>query len=202
VTPTDPAVTPERPAPTAETLLETGLDTFVPDPFHLIIRATAPVVSLDLSHDVRCIGTADAGLLLLAVEEVLVAAAGGDLRPGDLDRIVRLAPVRRDPGWVRHGRTWLDRAVSQRLLQQAVGDPGARLFVDPESGLLVGYSAPAAPMRPELQHAACMARLGTEHGASAPDRYVVCGRAPADLDDASAWRAQPVHFAGSGRRDD
>jgi len=150
-------------------------------------------------------------LILRGVELLLVAAASGDVAMADLPKITGIAPFQRGPGWVRTDSCWIETAEVQRLLDDALTVPAARVFTGhgPAGPTLVAYLAAGRQIRtPEQAHAACLAVLRSGAGgdrrytAKAPASYVVCAQPPSDTSDLAAWQRQPVLAHGSGRARD
>jgi hypothetical protein len=146
------------------------------------------------------------------MERLLVAAAAADVELRGLAEITGVAPMPRGPGWLRADSCWVELGEAQRLLDDALDVPAARVFRDPAApggAALVAYLVPGGGVEtPAQAHAACVAELAG-HGrprrgqprytAMAPARYVICARAPLDRSDLTAWRQQPVLAAGTGR---
>jgi hypothetical protein len=165
--------------------------------------------------------------LLRGTESLLVEAASGDIELSGLAEITGVRPITRGPGWVRIGPSWIELAEVQRLLEDALPVPAAAFAVpDPAcAGALASTVAPGQPLEhslvaylaagggigsPEQAHAACMAALpgtrclappgGIRYTAMAPGRYVICARAPGDVQDLAGWQHQAVVAEGDGRR--
>ncbi|NUT48232.1 MAG: hypothetical protein HOV94_13120 [Saccharothrix sp.] len=150
--------------------------------------------------------SADSGLvpgdelesLLLAVERLLVAAAGGDLDAAGVREAIGLDPIARTPDWVLVDSSWVDLAEVQRLLDEALAPSTARVFPSVDGRDLVAYlTASEAVRTPEQAHARCMAALSAYRTALTPRHYVVCATAPDDPTDPAGWPAPLV--AGDGR---
>ncbi|GAA2623472.1 condensation domain-containing protein [Dactylosporangium fulvum] len=144
----------------------------------------------------------EARSLLLALERLLVAAAGGDLDHAATLAAVALPPIERPPGWLLVDNCWIDLAEVQRFLDDALAPAVARVFSAVDGVDLVAYvvAAPGGPATPAEVHRRCLALLPGRHAAMTPRHYVLCGHPPADVTDLAAWRAQPVLAAGTGRR--
>jgi hypothetical protein len=152
-------------------------------------------------------------LLLRGVELILVSAAADDLDLSRVGEITGVMPVSRDPGWLRIDSCWIELREAQRLLDDALHVPAARVFpsTDPTGEpVLVAYlTAGAGIQTPEQAHAACMAVLpgnrrsrppdGMRYTAMTPGRYVICASAPDELSDMAAWQHQPILASGDGR---
>lgn len=186
-----------------ETMVYPGLPTTAVDPFRLTILQTDPVAVLDITHDIRRVTDDEAAALLRSLERILLTAAERDIDIDALGDTVELERVQRGDGWAKVGPFWVDVATSETLLREVAGDPSARIFVATEAGAaakLVGCAAPPDQrVGPHELHTAMMAGLDGRHGVMAPDSYLVCERAPEHPGSQSAWQAQPVRAAGSGR---
>ncbi|HEY7431257.1 MAG TPA: hypothetical protein VH641_11045 [Streptosporangiaceae bacterium] len=180
----------------------------------IILHKIVPEVSLGvMTRDGLRIPPAELESLLRGVEALLVAAAARDVELSSLTEITGVEPLPRGPGWLRTDSCWVELSEAQRLLDDALGVPAARVFRDPAApggAALVAYLVPGNGVQtPEQAHAACVAELAG-HGrprrgqprytAMAPARYVICARAPLDRSDPTAWRQQPVLAASTGRR--
>ncbi|MGW4116163.1 condensation domain-containing protein [Actinosynnema sp. NPDC004786] len=153
------------------------------------------------SADIGVVSRAEMESVLLAVEAVLVGAAGGDLDAGQVRGLIALDPVERPPGWVLVDGCWVDLAEVQRLLDDALAPSVARIFPAVDGRALVAHlTATDAVRTPEQAHARCMAALPDRLNALAPRHYVVCATAPADPADPAAWPAPLA--AGAGRSAD
>lgn len=150
--------------------------------------------------------SADAGLLpraeleslLLAVERLLVAAAHGDVASARMPAIIGLEPIAGTPDRILVDSCWVDVADVQRLVDEAVAPAVARVFASAGGRPLVAHLAATDAVRtPEQAHARCMASLARHPTAITPRHYVICGTAPSDPADPTAW---PVPLAtGAGR---
>jgi hypothetical protein len=180
----------------------------------IILHTIEPELSLGImTCDDLMVPVAEIESLERGVERLLVAAAGRDVELAKLGEITGLDPVPRGPGWLRADSCWVELAEAQRLLDESLTVPAARVFRDPaapgEAALVAYLVAADGVQTPEQAHAACVAELAG-HGrprrgrprytAMAPARYVICARAPLDRSDLTAWRQQPVLAAGTGRR--
>ena len=135
--------------------------------------------------------------LLLAVENLLVAAAAGDLNVDQIREAMQLEPIVRGPEWLLVDSCWVELAEVQCVLDEAFGPDMARVFAEADGRQLVAYLAESGSVRdPARAHARCMAALAGHPTALAPRHYVVCAATPADPADASQW---PVLRAGDGR---
>lgn len=178
-----------------------------------LVEVDEEVILGALSGDSGRVPRQEVESLLRGVEALLVAAAAADLDLGRVGEITGIRPVSRGPGWLRVDSCWIELREVQRLLDDALGVPAARVFAiaDPAGEpALVAYLAAGEGMRtPEQVHAACMAVLpghrrpqppdGMRYTAMTPGRYVICAGAPDDLSDLAAWRRQPVLASGDGR---
>lgn len=144
----------------------------------------------------------EAASLLLRLERLLVAAAGGDLGHAETAAAIGLPPIERPPGWLLADNCWIDPAEVQRLLDDALAPAVTRVFAAADGEPLVAYvaEAPGGPATPAEAHQRCLALLPGRHAAIAPRRYVLCGQPPADPASLEQWQAQPVRAAGPGRR--
>jgi hypothetical protein len=156
------------------------------------------VLRLDLwTGDTGRVSSDEARSLLLAVENLLVAAAAGDLNVEGIREAVRLEPIVRGPDWLLVDSCWVELAEVQRVLDKAFGPNAARVFAEADGRRLVAYLAQSGSVRdPAQAHARCMAALAGHPTALAPRHYVVCAATPADPADRSQWRALR---AGDGR---
>ena len=156
------------------------------------------VLRLDLwTGDTGRVSSDELRSLLLAVENLLVAAAAGDLNADQIREAVRLEPIARGPGWSLIDSCWVELAEVQRVLDKAFGPNTSRVFVEADGRPLVAYLAESGSVRdPAQAHARCMAALAGHPTAIAPRHYVMCAATPADPADRSAWR---VLRAGDGR---
>jgi hypothetical protein len=156
------------------------------------------VLRLDLwTGDTGRVSSDELRTLLLAVENLLVAAAAGDLDAGQIREAVRLEPIARGPGWSLVDSCWVELAEVQRVLDTAFGPNAARVFAEADGRQLVAYLPESQSVRdPAQAHARCMAALAGHPTALAPRHYVVCAATPTDPADRSAW---PVLRAGDGR---
>ncbi|WP_367128739.1 hypothetical protein [Saccharothrix sp. HUAS TT1] len=154
---------------------------------------------LDLwSADTGLVPRAEMESLLLAVEDLLVGAAHGDLDAARIRELVGLPPIARGPDWVLVDHCWVDLAEVRRVLDEALAPSVARVFASVDGQPLVAYLTATDDVRtPEQAHARCMAVLPDHLNALAPRHYVVCATAPADPADPAAW-PQPL-ASGSGR---
>jgi hypothetical protein len=180
----------------------------------IILHKVEPELSLGvMTRDGLRVPPAEIESLLRGVERLLVAAAARDVELTRLTEITGVTPMPRGPGWLHADSCWVELSEAQRLLDDALDVPAARVFPDPAApgeAALVAYLVAGGGVRtPQQAHAACVAELAG-HGrprrgqprytAMAPARYVICARAPLDRSDLTAWRQQPVLAAGTGRR--
>ncbi|MBP2328547.1 hypothetical protein JOF56_008932 [Kibdelosporangium banguiense] len=156
------------------------------------------VLRLDLwTGDTRRVSPDELRSLLLAVENLLVAAAAGDLSAEEIRAAVRLEPITRGPDWVLADSCWVEPAEVQRVLDEAFGPDVAKVFAQAGDRQLVAYLAESESVRtPEQAHARYMAALAGHPTAIAPRHYVMCAAMPADPADRSQWR---VLRSGDGR---
>ncbi|MET0236429.1 MAG: condensation domain-containing protein [Kibdelosporangium sp.] len=156
------------------------------------------LLRLDLwTGDTGRVSSAELRSLLLAVENLLVAAAAGNLDARRIREAVRLEPIARGPGWALVDCCWVELAEVQQVLDEAFGPGVARIFAEADGRQLVACLAGSESVRtPEQAHARCMAALAGHPTALAPRHYVVCAATPADPADWSQW---PVLRSGDGR---
>jgi Condensation domain len=150
----------------------------------------------------------DLEMILRGVERLLVASAPGDVSMDEAGKISGVTPLQRGPGWLRAGCCWAEMAEVQRLVDDALDVPAARVFAagSPEGNVLVAYLAAGNGVHtPEQAHAACLAALrqgegsGKHYTAITPASYVVCAQPPSDPADLPSWQRQLVLAHGSGR---
>ncbi|MFI7550887.1 condensation domain-containing protein [Micromonospora sediminimaris] len=136
--------------------------------------------------------------LLLAVENLLIAAGSADLGARGIRDSIPLSPVQRGPGWRLVDGCWIEVAEVQRLLDDNLPSTGARIFAEVDGLPLVAHLARTEAIRtPEQAHAACLAAVKAYPTAMTPRHYVICERVPDNPDDPAAWR--DVCSQGSGR---
>ncbi len=150
------------------------------------------------SSDTGRVDEEDTRSLLLAVERLLLAAAGGDLDPADVGPATGLSPITRGPGWLLADSCWIEVDEVQRLLDAALGTGVARAFPDADGPGLVAHLG-GAPISPEQAHARCLAALPGRPTAMAPHRYVIHDGVPRDPTDHLGWQRIPVLAEGPGR---
>ncbi|MEV0133131.1 condensation domain-containing protein [Dactylosporangium sp. NPDC050688] len=151
--------------------------------------------------DTSRVSPAEAESLLLALERLVIAAAGGDLDHAGIVGALGLAPIQRPPGWLHIDHCWVDVAEVQRLLDDALAPAVCRVFPGVDGVPLTAYVA-GGPATAQEAHERCLAALPGRHAAMAPQRYVLCGQSPADPALLAAWQAEPVLAEGSGRTGD
>ncbi|MBO3751072.1 hypothetical protein J5X84_33790 [Streptosporangiaceae bacterium NEAU-GS5] len=135
--------------------------------------------------------------LLLAVERVLVAAAGGDVAESRMAGVIGLEPIG-GADRVLVDCCWVEVADVRRLVAEAVAPGVAWVFASAGEHSLVAYVAASATVRtPRQAHARCMAALADHPTAITPRYYVICPAGPADPADPAAWPAPLA--AGTGR---
>jgi condensation domain-containing protein len=169
-----------------------------PSPLRFDLCRADEILRLDLwTGDTGRVSSDELRSLLLAVEDLLVAAAAGDLDADQVREAVQLEPIVRGPGWSLVDSCWVELAEVQRVLDKAFGPDTARVFAEADGRRLVAYLAEGGSVRdPAQAHARCMAGLAGHPTALAPHHYVVCAATPTDPADRSAW---PVLRAGDGR---
>jgi Condensation domain len=151
------------------------------------------------SGDTGRIPRADVESLLLAVERLLVAAAGADLDQAGMRAAMRLRPVPRGADWLLVDGCWIELGEVQRLLDDALPGSTARACSTGEAPVVAYLSAGPSAATPQQAHARCMEALPGRLTAMAPGHYVVCAGAPADPADRAGWLRMPVLAQGSGR---
>lgn len=124
------------------------------------------------SSDAGRVSAEDAEALLLAVENVLVAAAGGDLGMVAVREALAVDPIDYGPGWLRTADGWVELAEVRRLVDEALPDTGARVFAEVDGRALVVRLTRTTTIRtPEQAHDRCMAALPAHATAVAPKHY-------------------------------
>ncbi|WP_173062492.1 condensation domain-containing protein [Phytohabitans houttuyneae] len=146
----------------------------------------------------------EAESLLLAVERLLLAAAGADLDAAAVGPATGLEPIARGPGWLFVDSCWVELDEVRRLLDDALGAGVAQVFAEPAGPdtTLVAYvdGSRGEPASPEQLHARCLAALSDRLTAMTPQRYVICDGTPPDPTDPAGWRLLPVLAEGTGRQ--
>ena len=165
------------------------------------LRRADEVLQLDLwTGDTGRVSADELWSLLLAVENLLVAAAAGDLNAEEIREAVRLEPIARGPDWLLLDSCWVELAEVQRVLDEAFGPDAARIFAAADGRQLVAYLAESRSVHdPAQAHARCLAALVGHPTAVAPRHYAVCAATPTDPADRSRWL---VLRAGNGRSPD
>jgi hypothetical protein len=127
------------------------------------------------SSDTGRVSGSDVEALLLAVENVLVAAAGGDLDMNAVRESLAIDPISYGAGWLRTDDGWVELAEVQRLLDDALPGTGARIHATLDGRPLVAQLTPTASVHtPEQAHDRCMAALPAHATAVTPKHYVLC----------------------------
>jgi hypothetical protein len=167
-----------------------------PTPIRFDLHQTDGLMRLGCwSSDIGRVPGSEVESLLLAVENLLIAACGGDLDAGRLRESIPLHPVDRGAGWVLVDGSWVELTEVQRLLDDALAPTRARIFATVNDRPLVAYLLRTESVRtPEQAHSRCMAALPNHPAAMAPQHYVICETVP---DDPAAWTE--VYCEGSGR---
>lgn len=173
------------------------------------MRATGQLIRFDLlsfepamrlslwSGDTSRLGVEEAETLLLAVERLLVAAAGGDLDHEQIGAALAVEPIRYGPDWLLVDSCQTELPEVQRLLDDALAPTTARIFPELAGTPLVAYVVAGAGVdSPAEAHARCLAALPGRPTAMAPRHYVLWEAAP-DPDDPDGW--QRMLSEGSGR---
>lgn len=167
-------------------------------PIRFDLYQTDPVVRLDLwTGDTGRVSRDEMRSVLLAVENLLVAAADGDIASADLAAAMGVAPIERGPDWRHIDSCWVELTQVRRLVAEALAPAVTHVFSTVDGEQLVAYVV-ASDAVPDAAHAheLCMAALPGRPTAIAPRRYVLCERAPEDptrLDDWRAVQAAPVY---------
>ncbi|MGI8665183.1 MAG: condensation domain-containing protein [Jatrophihabitans sp.] len=183
-----------------------------------------PELHLALTADTTRMARAELAQLLLGVENLLVAAAAGDVPVEKIGELTGIRPVLRDADWGLVDACWVRLSEVRRLLVEATGGRALAVLDRPAGpdgpAELVGYLALPEPSAghggaseagrrvgaggldtAEAVHRACLELLRTPgwQCAMTPTRYLLCAGAPSDPDDEAAWRALPRIAAGTGR---
>ncbi|MFV2103004.1 condensation domain-containing protein [Micromonospora sp. LOL_024] len=150
------------------------------------------------SSDTGRISDDEVESLLVAVENLLIAAGSGDLDAPEIRGSIPLSPLQRGSGWLLVDGCWVEVAEVQRLLDDGMASTGAKVFTAVNGLPLVAHLARTESVStPEQAHAVCMAALKAYPTAMAPQHYVIYERVPGDRDDPAAWT--DVCCQGSGR---
>lgn len=159
-------------------------------------------VALELMCDTRYVPVRDIDEILRATERLLIAAAGRDLEPEAIGGAVGLAGATRRAGWIRYERGWVHLPSARRVWSEVAG-PSAALFASTSADgatRLTGYGV-GSPGGDGVRglHAAFVKALGDRSDVRAPDLYICCSDAPAEIEDQAAWQRCAVVEAGTGR---
>ncbi|WP_066374080.1 condensation domain-containing protein [Herbidospora mongoliensis] len=119
-----------------------------------------------LGIDGRLATADETAAILGGVEQLIVAAAEGDVDPAAFG----IAPVERGPGWVRARSCWVDLPAVQAVADQALGQGGARIEADGER--LVARLAPGLDASAAAEAMVAAVIRQTRHGVVAPGDYV------------------------------
>jgi hypothetical protein len=166
---------------------------------HLSVNDAPDGFSLSMMSDSRFVPAETVRQLLTGVEHLIVAAAAGDVARADFGGIVGVKPAVRGPEWIRCRKGFADLGAVVDVWRQTAG-PDALVTAEPAAdgtSVLVGWCAGAQDIG--TLHATARAAVGERLDVRTPDRYVRCRAAPADPDDAGAWRSLPVMETGAGR---
>jgi|GEM_PF-1430608 len=170
--------------------------------FYVDVYDEPDSIAVELLCDTRYISVAAMHQILRAIESLMIAAAGRDLAPEEIDRAIDLPSARSGIGWVRRGRGWVHLPALRRAWLDLVGPPAAvfaKLLGD-GTFRLVAYSAAGAGHESVRDvHAAFVRALGDRTDISAPDHYIWCSDVPLDMGDEHEWDRCVVVEAGSGR---
>lgn len=160
-------------------------------PIRFDLYQTDPVVRLDLwTGDTGRVSREEMRAMLLAVENVLVAAADGDLTAAELVAVMGVAPIERGPDWILVDSCWVELTQVRRLVAEALAPAVTQVFSTVDGEPLVAYvvASDAVPDAARA-HELCLAALPGRPTAIAPRHYVLCDRAPADPTNLADWRA-------------
>jgi hypothetical protein len=147
--------------------------------------------------DVGLLPRAELQSVLLAIERLLVAAAHADVPAGRMPGLIGLEPLV-GPDRILVDHCWVDVADVQCLVEDAIAPAVTRVFALAGGRPLVACLTATDTVRaPQQAHDRCMAVLARHPTAITPRHYVICGAAPADPADPTAWPAPLV--AGTGR---
>jgi hypothetical protein len=150
------------------------------------------------SSDIGRVPAGEVESLLLAVENVLIAAGDGDLDAQGIHDSIPIDPVDRGVDWLLVDGCWVELTEVRRLLHEALAPADGRIFTAVDDRQWVAYLTRTESVRtPEQAHARCMAALPADPTAVAPKHYVICETVPTDPDDPAAWTT--VICQGSGR---
>ena len=150
------------------------------------------------SGDTGLLPRAELESVLLAAERLLAAAAHGDVASDRIPALIGLEPIPATPDRILIDHCWTDLAAVQRLADDALAPAITRVFASAGDRPLVACLTATADIRtPEQAHARCMTALTRHPTAITPRHYVICGTAPSDPADPTAW--PPPLTTGSGR---
>lgn len=138
--------------------------------------------------------------LLLAIEDLLLAAALGDLSRRRMDELTGLGPLPRDDDWLLVDSCWIQVSETQRLLDEVLTPLPVRVFPEVRGEPLVAFLARGPQVgSAEAAHTLCMEGLRHRPTAMTPRRYVLCDQPPDEVTDLDAWLSRPVVAEGTGR---
>lgn len=118
-----------------------------------------------LGLDARLATADEAAGLLGGVEELIVAAAGGDVDPAEFG----IPQVERGAGWVRARSGWVDLPAVQAVADLALGPGIIQVVADGER--LVGWLRQGADASEAAEAVAAVVARETRHGVVAPGDY-------------------------------
>jgi hypothetical protein len=169
-----------------------------PTPIEFTLTQIDGCLRLDMwGGDAGLLPRAELESVLLAVERLLAAAAQADVPAGQMPGLIGLEPVA-GPGRILVDHCWVDVGDVQRLVEDAVAPAVTRVFASAGGRPLVACLTATSTVRtPEQAHERCLAVLARHPTAITPCHYVICGTAPADPADLTAWPAALA--AGPGR---
>lgn len=169
--------------------------------FYVDVYDEPDSIAVELLCDTRYVSVTAMYQILRAIENLMIAAAGRDLTPDEIDRSIDLRPARSEVGWVRHKRGWVHLPALRRAWLDFLG-PSAAVFAKPLSDgtfRLVAYSATGGHESISYVHMAFVRAMGDRSDICAPDHYIRCLDAPLDMSDEHNWDRCLVVEQGSGR---
>jgi hypothetical protein len=151
-------------------------------------------IELSVLVDPNCLPAADVETFGGAIIRLIVEAAERDVELADSTVLSEMVPVVRGDGWYLADHCWIELAAVRQLLDDVLdGRPNLVVTVpDDELGHRIVCYVAGDHVAAERIHADCVAALEMRPTAMAPHRYVLCTRAPADINDVDAWQALAV----------